>query len=74
MEKGVSVGGHKNVPRSIHGREMASATNSVRSVRHRTINVPSISDCVSISECVKVCRYVYTFECAIMRAYMHARN
>lgn len=32
-KKGVSVGGQKNVAHSIGGRDMASATNSVRSVR-----------------------------------------
>lgn len=76
-KRGVSVGGQKNVPHSIHGRDMASATNSVRSVRLLTINLQCISNwtCTHAGTHAHVCPFqsvfkwvvahVLLFECVI---------
>lgn len=55
------MGGQKNVAHNIHRREMASATNSVHSVRPPTINLLCIRDPMSIFERIQGCCYAYTF-------------
>lgn len=65
--KGVSVGGQQSAWHDIHGREMASATNSVHRVGPLTINLSYISDCVCThaGTHARVCPFQNGYRCVI---------